>query len=335
MVTLRLFALCACLLFTSVVAQDPLVKYWVHESCLARPAMVEAIDEAILMARLAASRMRNINRDLDILKAFRRVFLTELYPRGTQPYPERQAWDRVHWIMANIGAARKYERMSDANTHIYCDDQDRWARLPTEGAMWFDTTPAYRVNVNGMTLPLFRDAGKPHCKMMVEGDTERIDDENHFETYGVTYNLEAGAERYYGSWLSIITVCGPMCDAEITTLGADRTRDWTRFPLTYNLDDDSDVDVDDDDFTTFGNGEIQGYASVLVLHEFTHAGAFRTDDIEPAYGWRNIIRKPAQDALNNGENYGYFGALALLGAMGFKLSDNPAEAIEGRLVRAR
>lgn len=70
--------------------------------------------------------------------------------------------------------------------------------------------------------------------------------------------------------------------------------------------------------------------SMVITHELAHAVSLipgvphgkqnqEIDDHRPAYGWRNVISKPAPLAIKNADNYAFLGLWAKLADLGYSL----------------
>ncbi|KAF2754282.1 hypothetical protein EJ05DRAFT_514281 [Pseudovirgaria hyperparasitica] len=65
--------------------------------------------------------------------------------------------------------------------------------------------------------------------------------------------------------------------------------------------------------------DLEMYTSTLFLHELGHTSPLELKDVYPAYGWKNVLQKPSDDALDNADSYAFFGMLVYLSSKGYRL----------------
>ncbi|KAF2756332.1 hypothetical protein EJ05DRAFT_512011 [Pseudovirgaria hyperparasitica] len=276
-----------------------IVYYHVHPTCTEKPAMTEAIKEAIHMARRVYDRMWA--NDADIQKLLSRIFKIE--------HKSGAAWNEVLSVMGGIGSAQPKD-VREANTHIYCDGDQRWQFLENE---WFDMSPETSIMLYGSRVPQFWMKNTPRCRPEYRGDN-----------YAVTYISQGQIGPLTHPKDNSITICAPYCDAEYTTIEKSVNDLWLDTPLS---------DTTKNSTRTKKLLGPNGLASITLLHEFTHLVDFDKIDHVPAYHWNNVIEKSAENALINADNYAYLGLLVLLGDYRIKLDDDETRSYAGYLVK--
>ncbi|KAF2760498.1 hypothetical protein EJ05DRAFT_474373 [Pseudovirgaria hyperparasitica] len=239
------------------------------------------------MAKKAWIRLENWSMnpqsdDYDIASLFRNIFKRD----------SREDSASVHRVLEALYgvATAQYTAHEEANTHFYCDNDDRWklakdrqewqngrrpsnwppAMVPNSRArevdqVWHDMSAENQIRVGAVRLPLFSTRGKPLCK-------DPLLMEDGIFKWGKAYHSNEHYRTPGRRWATTITLCSPMINSRISTIAADRSRDWTKFSLKYQFDREKLYYRRTLPEDMFGSGELSAYASVVALIQFLRVG---------------------------------------------------------------
>ncbi|KAF2755838.1 hypothetical protein EJ05DRAFT_512428 [Pseudovirgaria hyperparasitica] len=333
MISLK-FTFLACLLITRSLARYPLpgptfvehptptpvIQWSTDRNCDQLPAIIDAIQEAILMAKRASFRLKSWvddpkSDDEDIARAFKLIFQTD--PTDPRGKVNLKRYDRVFSVLNAIGTAAANIH-AESNTHFYCDNDDRWEKSPdrrfldnapprhyipnsyisAESKEWRDKLPENKIKIKGDVVHKFITIGRPACRK--DEDRGYAVNEDPY-TWAKTYNINNYLLERGHPWASTITLCTPVPNATITTITKDPEQNWAKYSLSYMAFEDgpwSDSDSDSDSESgfdlgpdsdpepnveqIFGKQQLATYPSMMVLTQLTQVQYFKTYyEIEP------------------------------------------------------
>ncbi|MCJ1279374.1 hypothetical protein MMC21_007198 [Puttea exsequens] len=292
-------------------------SYWIDQSCITKNANFAAtVAESMNMASSAASKNQAGDADLEYIARY--IFNMNSLSAAAQI----QKNYKLRNILQDIGGMTKAPDLKSASVRIYCDNDTRW-ELDTDRP----NTPEALQNAK-QTLPNqwwvdkvngFRKKGTPQCQRRtlfpnaytsaITGNTIKSRT-NQADDYGLTYDSTMVRPR------NVVT----LCDLSLLPQAG-------RFPFFTVAE-----------VITFDKRNILGYLaskfasviSFILLHELTHCKPWETLDVNPAYGWSNILINP--DPFNNADNYAFYGLFSLLLDNDYCLAQDDVGARAGTIV---
>ncbi|KAF2754874.1 hypothetical protein EJ05DRAFT_513790 [Pseudovirgaria hyperparasitica] len=303
-----------CILLMAVVpvVADPLATtYAIHSSCSPYPAVLQAVTEAIKMASLASQHLE-AEDDWEKYDTFGLGAAFRLVWNIADRDDYEVALDQVSTIFGSIAETRPGDSFSGADIHIYCDNDERWKLAKDRTALG----PL----MQGDPAPLPNSREHPDQQIWVDNTSGVYHigiPACFYDTTAVTYTkaIRSPFHSRPPARRAAITICNDGLKRYST--------------LDGYIDIKTGIDL-----SKIGVGAVSVFLSHTILHELTHTLPYEVnDDEDNPYGWEHSIQKHTDAALDNADNYAYFGALALLFEKGYMLTPDAIGAEMGVLVQ--
>ncbi|KAF2757602.1 hypothetical protein EJ05DRAFT_476835 [Pseudovirgaria hyperparasitica] len=262
------------------------------------------------MAKIAYEHLRTDVFPPDLLPAFLRVFNTSPYGANRMRdvmgivRPVKQTYKAISMLQPIPRSAWDY-----ADTHIYCDDDDRWKpqdddKVSPDNALGMVMVP------NSQRRPdkkVYEDEssslltiGTPTCRLP--------------DMIAATYRKVRPSPPYreVPSGRSAITICKVRDKYASATMEALKLLGYFSIP-------------------ELGIDELTQLLSFRLLHELTATEPMNRIPDERAITWQDVIWKHPTEAVMRSANYAFFGLLVLLDEWDYLLSNDHAESMQGIL----
>ncbi|EPE34594.1 Metalloproteases (zincins), catalytic [Glarea lozoyensis ATCC 20868] len=286
--------------------------YWLHETCMGR--IEDSVAEAIEMASRAAARLQD-GEDTLAARYYELLYKAPRQLSGDPNDPIMQDELDITNTLQIISQATSVDEREEANVRFYCDNDGtpgatgaRWQKVP-----------------DNMSLPARYRNSRRQDNIEWQDVVNHIRAELTFETcgggmQGHTEGFKHQPRSNENDWPNeaemrfVITICNLQLNA-----GTDRPN-YARI-----------ADLPDANFAALPDhmDAFGAVTSMVILHELSHA-IKREDHV---YFWSPSTRLSREKAVYNADSMAFFGVLSKLADLQWRISDVPADAAVGILVR--